>query len=309
MINIFIGTYTSKKSKGIYSLDFCENTGAVSNVRLFAQINAPKYLQMHNGLVFSVCEIDKSGGVAAFDKSGKCISKLAFEKTPSCYILKHEHFVFTANYHTGEVSKLQFCDNEFTFIEKIEFGKMAGCHQIIINNNDIIIPCLNLNSVFVLSTDFKIKHKIAFPKGAGPRHAIIDNKRNLLYFVCELSGEIVSVNTITYKIENITPTATNTQNQECAAIRISNDNNTLYISNRSENTISAFEISGKSPKLIQTVNCGGIHPRDFLNISDKFMFVANRDTNEFCVFELKGGKIGNMILKTQVYECVSIISD
>lgn len=77
-----------------------------------------------------------------------------------------------------------------------------------------------------------------------------------------------------------------------AAIRLSADGKTLYISNRGENTLVSFAVDGASLKLKQKINCHGDFPRDFdITPCGRYIVCANQYTNNLTIFSLTGGEM------------------
>ncbi|MBQ6207859.1 MAG: beta-propeller fold lactonase family protein, partial [Oscillospiraceae bacterium] len=66
-----------------------------------------------------------------------------------------------------------------------------------------------------------------------------------------------------------------THKKDTAAIRLSEDGRHLYVSTRTMDLLSVVELEGDRPSLIQTIPCGGQHPRDFILVGD-WLLVANR---------------------------------
>src|SRR3954471_5796718 len=70
---IFVGTYTGKKSQGIYRVEFDPATGKLGTPELAAEVTSPSFLAVgpDRKHLFCVCEIGefkgkKAGGVAGF---------------------------------------------------------------------------------------------------------------------------------------------------------------------------------------------------------------------------------------------------
>src|SRR5215210_6645999 len=70
---VFVGTYTGKKSKGIYRVEFDPATGKLGAPELAAEVTSPSFLAVapDRKHLFCVCEIGefqgkKAGGVASF---------------------------------------------------------------------------------------------------------------------------------------------------------------------------------------------------------------------------------------------------
>src|SRR5215475_12133063 len=87
---LYIGTYTGKKSKGIYSARFDSNTGKLSSLHLAVETKNPSFLALHpNGrILYAVGEIDdfqgkKTGAVSAFSIDAKAGKLSLLNQQPS----------------------------------------------------------------------------------------------------------------------------------------------------------------------------------------------------------------------------------
>ena len=70
--------------------------------------------------------------------------------------------------------------------------------------------------------------------------------------------------------------------------------------------LSVVNIEDEQPQLIQTIDCGGKHPRDFILIED-YLLCANRLSDSVCSFEIKkDGTVGNLVSEITVPECVCL---
>src|SRR6266436_3629606 len=75
---VFVGTYTSKESKGIYRLELDMETGKLSEPELAAEVVSPSFLAIHPNrrFLYAVTESSdfggkKSGAVSAFSLDAK----------------------------------------------------------------------------------------------------------------------------------------------------------------------------------------------------------------------------------------------
>src|SRR5947209_7917241 len=75
---VFVGTYTGKKSRGIYRIEFDPATGKLGLPELAAEVTSPSFLAVapDRRHLFCVCEIDnfngkKAGGVTSFGLDAK----------------------------------------------------------------------------------------------------------------------------------------------------------------------------------------------------------------------------------------------
>ncbi len=303
----FIGTYTTGKSKGIYSFELDEDSGKILNQRLFAEISSPKYIFLDEKYLYTICKFEENAGIAIFDFDGNVVDKIGYEKSDSCHIAKFGDYIYTANYHSGEIAKLSFIDGKLEHLKTLELGNGAGAHQVLSDGKLLYIPCLNLDKMYVLDYDLNKKAEMKFPKGSGVRHGVFLRNHELLYLVSELSAEVFTIKTDTLEILNTTEVIEYDKNNAVAAVRLSADEKLLYVSTRGDDSISVFNVSNGIPELFQIKKSGGKHPRDFMIYSDRFLLTVNRDSDNLCVFNLSNGKIEDMVCEVNIPEAISVV--
>lgn len=304
---IYAGTYTAKTSKGIYSFHFCD--GVLSDVKLFARIDNPKYLAYHNGMITSVADLVNGSGVALFSQEGEIVDQIAYEERTSCHISSEGEDIYTANYHTGTVTQLKEVNGKLKRVHNVQIQDGAGCHQVIVWKDRILVPCLFLDRVVIMDRNLNRVGSIRFNAGTGPRHGVISKDGEYLYLVSELSNELFVIHTGDWNIETSIPVLPNDEMhvRDTAAIRLSEDEHYIYVSTRTKNVISVIELKDHKPELIQCVSTLGKHPRDFM-IVDKWILVANRNSNEVVSFEIdEDGTLGKPVSRIEIPEAVSLI--
>ena len=298
------GTYTEKGSEGIYRFGF--EDGNVTSADLFCKINDPKYISVKDGLVATSASFSEGCGIALIDSEGMIIDHLAFENEPSCYVAWHEERIYCANYHAGHFSVLSFQDGKLSLIKIVKIKEKAGCHQVIFHKNRILVPCLLLDEVRMYSYDLKELGVISFAKGTGPRHGIFTKEQDTLYLCSELSNELFEIDPKTWSVMtsiSVLPVGRKPVT-DGAAIRLSEDEKTLYISTRTEDIITAVDTETFTVK--QIVSCGGQHPRDIYRF-ENWLLSANRFSNDITVFPIKeDGTLGKQCSSTEVIQGVSL---
>lgn len=312
MITGYVGTYTTDLSEGIYRFELDESTGVLSNKVLFKKVDNSKYIACNDNYIFSLYDDKNESGVLVMNHEGELLDSLLFEKVTSCYIGFKGNTIYTANYHEGTVSKLEFIDEKLKLVKTVEIKKKAGCHQVIFFQDKLLVPCLFLDEVKILTEDLEEIDSIKLPHGSGPRHGVISTDNKRLYLNTELSNEL-----FTYEYEDnkfklihqisILPNG-ETNKEGTAALRISRNGRKLYISTRGLNIITVVDIGGYLPKIMQFEESGGNHPRDILDVAnDRYLLVANRFSNELLAYRLIQGRIGVVTSKLDIPEGVSII--
>ena len=304
---LYAGTYTAKSSQGIYSFSF--EDGRLSSSQLFCEIKNPKYLTKIDNCLITVADFDYESGVALINAEGDIKNKIAFEKRTSCFITSVDDDIYTANYHTGVVTHLKLVQDELKFINSIQIQDGAGCHQILVFHDRILVPCLFLDRVFIFDRSLKKIGSIHFNANTGPRHGVFSKDGKYLYLVSELSNELFVIETDEWNIIHQIPVLMSKEIhvRDTAAIRLSDDEKFIYVSTRTKDVISVIELEDHKPTVIQTVSCGGKHPRDFVLLG-QYLLCANKNTNEVVSFKINDdGTLGKIVDRIEVPEVVALI--
>lgn len=314
-MNILIGTYTKENSQGIYNLKIDKKLNYKLN--LLYKTNNPSYLDYKNNYLFTISSSDK-GGIKVF-KDNKLVDELHIEnKTPSHISYSSYHnLIMTSNYQEGKVTIYKFNDNKISFNQEIFYENGSHAHQMVYyKETDKFYVCdlgLDLIYIYEINNDLKLNEikRISFPKKSGPRHLILNANNNLIYLLCELSSEIYLIDPNNYEIINKYKTIPNNlkHNNQTAAIRLSNDNKFLYVSNRGEDTIALFKINKNELIYINSFKTNGTHPRDFnISLDNKYLLVANLHSNNLTLFErdIKKGDI-SFIKEISCFEPTNIL--
>lgn len=287
MVKIYIGTYTTDKSKGIYQFDY--DNGFFNNVSLLCEISNPKYLCQYKDYIVACCDCESGSGIALIDTDGHIIDKCIYEACTSCYVCSKDGYIYTANYHEGTFNILRIIDNHIELVKTIKIKDKAGCHQVIIHNDCFYIPCLFLDKILVYDKGYNLINEINFPVGSGPRHGVIYEDK--MYLVSELTSHLFVIDLKSLKIINDIRLLDEDYNGS-AAIRLSNDNKYILISIRNRNVIVSVDIKDLTVKCIR--DCSGDHPRDFI-IVDDYVLCANRLSNNVVSMKLNDGCVcGNV---------------
>lgn len=304
---IYAGTYTSKTSKGIYRFSF--EDGKLENPELLCEIKNPKYLTKDQDGIFAVCDFGHDSGVACFDEQGGLKDKVAYEERTSCFLTKMDDDIYTANYHTGIVSHLKYENGKLTYQNSIQIQDGAGCHQVLVNEDKLYVPCLFLDRVFIFDRNLKKLGSIHFNANTGPRHGVFTKDGKYLYLVSELSNELFVIETEDNKIiHQISVLMSGEKHvRDTSAIRLSEDEKYLYVSTRTKDVISVIALEDHKPEVIQTTCCGGKHPRDFILLGN-YLICANRNSNEIVSFLIhEDGTLGKIVSRIEVPEAVSMV--
>jgi 6-phosphogluconolactonase len=322
---LFIGTYTSNGSKGIYVYRFNSSTGKAEWVSNTEGVVNPSFLDIapDKKHIYAVTETarNNSGSVSSFSFD-RTTGQLTFiNKQPSggdnpCYVQvsKSKKWLMVGNYSGGSLSALkinadgslqplsQSIQHEGKSINAQRQEKAhVHCTMFSPDQQFLFVPDLGLDKVMIYkfqSSDEKPLQAAEQPfvssvPGSGPRHFTFHPNGRFAYLIEEISGTVVGY---TYKkgklglIQRIpTHPANYTGNIGSADIHVSPDGKFLYASNRGdENTITIFSIDGRTGRLVLKgfQSTLGRTPRNFMITPDgKHLLAANQSTNNIVIFK------------------------
>lgn len=297
-MKLYIGTYTKKRSQGIYQADF--ERGNLSDFSLHLASDNPTYLAKEGEFLFSVVKAGNEGGVAV-SRDGKLINTVTEAGAPSCFVSydAKNKLIYSANYHGGRVNSYTFNETDgLSDNQRIVFPEGSKAHFIKYEPllDEVLVCDLGLDKVYFFKVDASGQMVLAntFEAQAktGPRHLVVHPSKPLVYVFTELSSEILVLRRTekaTELIQTVSALPAGVEAQKWgAAIRISSDARFLYVSNRGHDSLSVFAISedGEHLDLIQNVPTYGVQPRDFnLSPCGHYVLVANHDTDNLSVFE------------------------
>ena len=323
---LYVGTYTSGRSEGIYMYSMSPTTGALTPLTSVKTSN-PSFLVVNPGrflyAVNEVTELDgkPTGGVSAFaiDVNAR---KLSFinqqpsEGADPCHLSfdRQRKNLLVANYTSGTVAVLPIQRNgslsaaidvkQHEGSGPREQQKSAHAHCIKLDRANRFAFAADLGSDKVMIYRFSpLSGKLdpapqpaaTLHPGAGPRHLTFHPNGKYLYVINELDS---SLTTFRYDAAKGTLTAFETVStlprdfvgtSYCADIHVSKSGRFLYGSNRGHNSIVVFAIDPRTARLslVQHVSTEGNWPRNFaIDPTGQFLLVANQRTDNVVVFRI-----------------------
>ncbi len=323
----YIGSYTRRKSTGIRSFSFNQDNFTTDD---FLKVENPTYLALSRdkNYLYSSMSRGNLSGVLSLNLKTLTKKELLFdnEATP-CYVSRYDNTLLASNYHQGNFDiyslKSGMLKERIISINHKGSGpnidRQESSHVHFSEKSpltdDIFVTDLGSDKVYVYDANFKRKTEINFNAGSGPRHIAFHSEKKFLYVFTELSNEVYKVD---YSIDDYIITDSiytldkeKSSKSDGAAIRISNDNRFLYVSNRGNNSISIRDISdANSMSLVDIISTEGDHPRDFNITPDgKYLLAANMNTDNLVLFgvDKESGKL--KLIKSDIYspEPVSIV--
>lgn len=325
---ILLGTYTRRKSKGIYSIVLDTKKEDLTDLTLMTEETSPTYLsESRDGYIYSVTSVDDKGGTAAYDRNFNLVNTVVKDGAPVCYTAVDETrgLVYGANYHEGEVNVYKILkDGSLEAADTIVHDEPTGSHE----NQDsahahyadltpdkrLAVCDLGTDRVYTydVSDDGILTETAVYTAedATGPRHLIFHPNGRYAYLFGELDS---TVTVLSYEQE----TGVFTELQKVstlpegysdfnagAAVKITKDGKFLYLSNRGHNSIAVFKINadGSEVTFVEHVSTEGSTPRDFsLSPDDQFLIAANLDSDNLTLYRRNSDSGRMSVIKKDIY--------
>lgn len=333
---LFIGTYSTKGSKGIYVYRFNAATGTAQWVSNTDSVVNPSYLAIapNEKNVYAVNEThgQNSGQISsfAFDRTTGKLSFINQQTTGGddpCYVSvsKNNKWVAAANYSGG--SAVIFAANSdgslqpyTTLFQDSGHGAIpsrqekAHVHSAVFSPDYdyLFTPDLGVDKIMIYKFNAASPTPltpaspayISVGAGSGPRHFTFHPNKKYAYVIEELSGSIGVYKYNNGKLILLQHIATHAANYKgnigSADIHISPDGRFLYASNRGdENTITIFAVNPATGllKLKGYQSTKGKTPRNFvIDPTGNYLLAANQESDNVVIF--KRNKQTGMLHKT-----------
>lgn len=286
---VYVGTYTTGKSEGIYLYRMNLSSGELKHVATTAGVVNPSFLTLdpQKRYLFAVNEVTdfagKPGGaVSAFAINRKTSTLRFLNQQPSlggapCYVTvdRTGRFLLVANYVGGNVSVLSIerdgrlgnaTDMDQHHGSSVDQNRQNGphAHSIVLDHaNRYAYSCdLGTDKIMIYRFDSK-KGKLTANQqawvqvkaGAGPRHFTFHPSGRYAYVMNELDATVTA-----FRCDNAMGTLKEadtvrtlpegfSDQNKTADIHVAPSGKFLYGSNRGHNSIVVFEIGGRTGKL------------------------------------------------------------
>jgi 6-phosphogluconolactonase len=300
---LYVGTYTSGKSEGIYGYQMDAASGKLTRVNSIKSVN-PSFLAIDRTkrYLYAVNEVGEyagkpGGGVSAYaierDTGNlRLLNEQATQGADPCYLSidSKRRVLLIANYTGGNVTVLPVrSDGTLGMVMDVEQHEGSGvkeqqkgphAHCIILDRLErhALSADLGIDKVLIYRFD-RATGKLTPAKqpfaelqaGAGPRHLALHPTGQFLYVINELDSTMAAFkyNELNGTLTHIDTVSTLPSNfsgvSNCADVHVSSSGKFLYGSNRGHNSIVVFEIDPRTGKfkLVEHVSTEGNWPRNF----------------------------------------------
>jgi len=207
---------------------------------------------------------------------------------PAHLLIDTDHnLAFTAIYGSGAVSVIQMSADGLleSVVQTLTYGE--GCrdashpHEIVRLGDIVWVVDLGCDAVYnykIEGNQLQYVGKAELEAGAGPRHMVVNEDKNLVYLLCELKNFLL---VFSYdeagslqQLEQVE--FANVDGQAGGEIMLSADKKHVYASSRGDGIISVYNVDGNSLAKIQEVQLAGTWPRSF-DIAGAVMLVADKN--------------------------------
>jgi 6-phosphogluconolactonase len=318
---LYVGTYTSSSSEGIYVYRMDQLSGGLKRVGS-AKSENPSFLAIdpRRRFLYAVNE-NPTGSVSAFKINRETFALEFLNQQPSagadpCHLIVDDRgkSLLLANYTSGSIAVLPIQrdgslgaasdveQHEGSGPREQQKGPHAHCIRLDRFNRHAFAADLGADQVFIYRFNAAAgklepakQASATVHQGAGPRHLALHPNGKYLYVINELDS---SLTTFRYDAAKGTLTAFEslstlprdfTGKSYCADVHVSRSGRFLYGSNRGHNSIVVFAIDPHSGRLtlVEHVPTGGKWPRNFtLDPSGRFLLVANQHTDNVVTFRI-----------------------
>ncbi|MET0625680.1 MAG: lactonase family protein [Pyrinomonadaceae bacterium] len=283
---LFVGTYTTGASEGIYFYRLDLSDGSLTHTGAIAGIRDPSYLTLEPGgrFLYSVNEVEdfggaKSGAVSAFAverKTGmlRLLNQTASKGGAPCYVTTTQsgRFVLVANYSGGNVAVLPVrADGSLGEAVEVEQGAGTGpnrerqesphAHCVLLDRaNRFAYSCdLGTDKVMVYRFDANVGSltpnappSFSAKPGAGPRHLVFHPKGRFVYVLNELDSTVSALahdaaRGTLRELQTVSALPAGFSGANTGAdIHFTPDGKFLYSSNRGHDSIACFAVNART---------------------------------------------------------------
>lgn len=318
-LRVYVGGYAHRGEIGLLRCAFDAESGKLRAEQSCAALENPSYLLPHpeRGVLYAVEELAPEGRIAVLSAEGddfRILASLPSGGADPCHIALSPdlRYLFVSNYSGGSLAAFEL-NAEGVPVRRTDFvqhrldaprtdadrQRAAHVHFSLCDGARVYVCDLGMDRVFVYGWDAasgrltEPVQQIEFPAGSGPRHLTLRGDGRFLFVLCELNSTVHAFarqsDGLWRRIQQIDAAPGFSDHAKfdysvSAAIRFA-DRDTLCVSNRGHDSISAFRIAPDGTlNRTQTFPSGGSTPRDILPAGD-WLLAANQGSGSIAIFQ------------------------
>ena len=318
-LTLTIGCYTDtpSKSQGVYQAQLDLESGKLLPIELVTECSNPSFVVATELGIYSVSEVNQPKQPQLIhipspnSKTVKNSGTIAGDHPCHIAIDPSHKFAITSQYSSGSFDIFSLSING-NIDKRLKTIAMVGsgpnkerqtaphAHQCLFLQNapqfvtvDLGADRINFYCFDEEQEEFldEPMQSIKVPAGNGPRHLVFNKDEDKAYVICELSETILMMEkTLGHWniVEEIEALPNMEKGEATAAIKLSPDEQFLYVSCRHQSMISCFKIEPKTkmPIFIDSYSTEGHFPRDFHITHDgEWLIAANQHSNNITSFK------------------------
>ena len=314
-----IGCYTEDPngSQGVYQTQLDLETGKLNTPQLIAKYINPSFVVSTKLGIYTASEIDQQSQPQLFhvsetDSNVPSNSGYILGDHPCHISIDPNHkFAITSQYSSGTFDIFSLGING-NIDKRIETLKMSGsgpnqdrqtgphAHQSLFLTHSPQFVTVDLGADHINFYCFDEEQEeflkepvqsIQVPAGNGPRHMVLNKAEDKAYVICELSETILMLEKTVGRwhiVEEMDALPNAEKGEAAAAIKLSPDEQHLYVSCRHQSRISHFKLDpvNQKPVFVDSYRTEGSFPRDFHITDDgEWLIAANQHSNNLTSFK------------------------
>ncbi len=289
----------------------------------------PSFMLWEKDLLYIIHELDdrvlltchtynKSDNTLALHSSHTALGSGA------CHLYTEEDlpFLVISCYGSGHIHLFDKLNKRFTnsYIPKDATGSHAhgavsshsGKWLIAVDLGQDCLRVFRMNDL--LQGRMHVFSKFSFPKGTGPRQAILSKDDRYIYVANELKGSVSVLNFLDNygEITGVVSecNASKSDNNAVGQAYLTKDNTRLLVANRGPDTLTLFEVKGECLELLSEVPSMGHWPRYVVSYDEESVFfVANRRSGDLVMMKWSSKeRMGLEVVQSMKVNAISCIT-
>ena len=311
MKTFYVSSYGKNSEKGIYIMNFDEETQKLKLIQQIVTTDYPSYMITKDHVLYiaykNASPINAGGGLGSFsiykdelilnnnyNSSGRSYTHLCVDD--------YQNYIYAANYHIGATAAYKLDNKMITgkiravrhtglgpdFLKR-QTGPHAHCVGFTPDKKFLYSVDLGADKVVMYHYQDGLleedpQYTLNVVPGSGPRHMIFSQDGRFAYLVNEIANNIMVFKYnegLFHLIQAIHCIPRHFKGfSSAAAIRMTSSGEHLFVSNRGHDSIAMYRVNKETGKisLLYMVHTAK-NPRDFYIVDDRYLLIACQNDN------------------------------